>query len=132
MEFDSFHASPRAYHAAVRLPDGRVLVAGGANNIAGKTSSSEIYNPSTALWTLTGSMNVARTSFALVKLDDGRVLAVGGFDTQGRFLTSCEVYDPTADSWTLIGSLHTARAALNIQIQVVKLTECRVLVVGGL
>ena len=125
-------ASPRAYHAAVRLPDGRVLVAGGANNIAGKTSSSEIYNPSTALWTLTGSMNVARTSFALVKLDDGRVLAVGGFDTQGRFLTSCEVYDPTADSWTLTGSLHTARAALNIQSQVVKLTDGRVLIEGGL
>src|SRR5438552_16869318 len=60
-------ASPQAYHAAVRLPDGRVLVAAGASNIAGKSSSSEIYNPSTALWTLYGSMNLARMRFSLFK-----------------------------------------------------------------
>jgi len=125
-------ASPRAYHAAARLSDGRVLVAGGANNIGGKASSSEIYNPSSTLWTLTGSMNVARTSFAFVELDDGSVLAVGGFDIQGRFLTSCEIYDPTTGSWTLTGSLHTGRAALNIGSQIVKLTDGRILIEGGI
>src|SRR5438876_11557200 len=77
-------------------------------------------------------MNVTRTCFALIKLDDGILLAVSGFDTQGRFLMSCEVYDPTADSWTLTGSLHTGRAALNIQSQVVKLTDGRVLIEGGI
>src|SRR5437667_10899241 len=41
-------------------------------------SSCEIYDPATASWTLTGSLNVARSYPTLVKLANGHVLSMCG------------------------------------------------------
>ena len=128
-------ATARGYHSAIRLPDGTVLVAGGATLIGGfavTISSSEIYDPATGSWTSTASMNVARSSFALVLLNNGKVMAIGGFDAQGRFVVACELYDPTTSTWSYTGALNTGRASLTFRSQVVKLTDGRVLVEGGI
>ena len=68
--------TPRTYHAAVRLLDGRVLVAGGNTALVGgnQLSSAEIYDPATGLWTATGSMAAARDVFSLTLLPNGKVL----------------------------------------------------------
>ena len=66
-------------HLAVRLADGRVLVAGGARY----SSGAELYNPAANTWTATGRMNVGRISFAGTLLRDGRVLVVGGLAADG-------------------------------------------------
>jgi hypothetical protein len=72
--------SARSNHGAVRLADGRVLVAGGYqktstdNNVF--LASAELYDPTTGTWTATSPMNHFRLSFPLTRLPDGNVLAV--------------------------------------------------------
>jgi len=46
--------TPRYFHTATLLPDGKVLVAGGWNLL----DSAELYDPATGRWNPTGSMNV--------------------------------------------------------------------------
>ena len=92
---------PRGLHVAVRLRDGRVLVAGGAS-----TASAELYDPATNRWTPTGSMSVDRHSSTATLLRDGRVLVVGGHSGNGTGVqASAELYDPASGRWTPTGRL---------------------------
>src|SRR5262249_26180601 len=79
-----------AGHTAVMLADGRVLVVGGRDpSLPGPDSnlrSAEIYDPTTQVWTPTGSLTHAQSTGAATLLLDGRVLVVGGGAT--------EVFDP--------------------------------------
>ena len=50
----------RAFHVAVKLANGNVLVAGGRNTTTNYINTSEIYNPSTGTFTATGNMNANR------------------------------------------------------------------------
>ncbi len=67
----------RHRHAAVRLPDGRVLIAGGATDV-GAVSSTEIWDPLTGRLSVGPSMTMPRAAFSMIVLADGRVLAIGG------------------------------------------------------
>lgn len=60
--------------AAVKLPDGVVLVTGGASkddNANGAVPVAEIYDPSADTWTVTGSMNEMRIHHTLTLLPSG-------------------------------------------------------------
>src|SRR5437773_6222848 len=48
-------ANARERHTATLLPDGRVLVAGGADDFI-SLASAEVYDRATEVWTATGSM----------------------------------------------------------------------------
>ncbi|CAF4158816.1 unnamed protein product, partial [Adineta steineri] len=50
----------RQEHTASVLSNGKVLVTGGFNHNIGFLNSAELYDPSTGIWTTTGSMTNAR------------------------------------------------------------------------
>jgi hypothetical protein len=123
----------RQFHTATRLADGRVLIAGGANEDAYLTflATAEIFDPATGDFTPTGSMKDARENHTATLLPDGRVLVAGG-DRPGRgvvqpYLAGAEIYDPATGEWTATGSLLTARASATATL----LGDGRVLVAGG-
>lgn len=64
-------------HTATLLPDGTVLIAGGATG-NGATYTAEIYNPATKSFTPTGSLAESRSGHTATALADGRVLLLGG------------------------------------------------------
>jgi len=120
--------TPRGWHTATRLADGRVLIAGGENKRTDLTSA-EIYNPKTGKFTKTGSLTVGRVYHAAVRLSDGRVLVTGGGNdySGGKFLTSAELYDPKTGTWTETGSMADQRNLMTSTL----LADGRVLVAGG-
>jgi hypothetical protein len=119
-------ATVRTSHAAVRLADGRVLLAGGSDG-ENSLASAEIYDPVKRTFRPAGAMRTARVPGGAVLLRDGRVLFAGGSGNGGQVLASAEIYDPPSNAFQPAGELATARhkhaAAL--------LPDGRVLIAGG-
>jgi hypothetical protein len=107
----------RGRHTATLLNNGLVLMAGGGNSCVYDSldpiDSAELYNPATASFTLTGSLNSARESHTATLLNNGLVLMVGGYGftnfPEFSAIASAELYDPATGAFTLTGSLNTAR-----------------------
>ena len=115
---------PRHAHVAVRLPNGKVLVAGGHNG-ATNWNTAELYDPDTGIWSATGSLTTARAFATATLLPNGKVLVAGG--GTGDFLNSAELYDPGNGSWTTTGALSVARGFHTAT----SLVDGRVLVAAG-
>ena len=116
--------NPRHSHAAVLLPDGKVLVAGGHYPGDSPTDSAELYDPDTGSWTAIANMQVKREAIEGFLQPDGKVLVVGGSargDPQ-----SAEVYDPATDTWTATGGI--SRPGILVNASATLLSDGRVLV----
>lgn len=100
------------------LSNGQVLIAGGS--AIGPTGRpfdptvcppgcttynlAELYDPSSGVWTATGSMSTPRSKHTASVLPDGRVLVAGGDSccppiVQSNPANLVEVYDPPAGAW---------------------------------
>ncbi len=106
----------RSHFAAVRLVDGRVLVAGGTAGthehgstctgapdcgpLGDTLASTEIYDPATGTFTGAGPLAEARALFTMERLGDGRVLAIAGMNDYRDGFASTEVFDPTTGEWS--------------------------------
>ena len=91
-------STARQNPSATLLSNGRVLVAGGTMYHRPQyvtLASAEIYDAVTGLWTLTGSMNVARNEqTAVLLLPGGQAMVIGGYGSGATVLASTELYTP--------------------------------------
>jgi len=117
---------------AVRLLDGRVLVAGGdSSEDVPRFTSAEIFDPHTGQWTATGDMTAGRSEaeYAGVLLRDGRVLIPGGHTAFETPVATADLYNPKTGTWSPAGSMSVPRAGHSA---IVLNSNRGVLVMGGL
>lgn len=95
--------TPRYDFSATLLSDGRVLVAGGANNTSSWLTSAEIYDPHTGRWSPTGALHAGRSQHTSTLLPTGQVLIVGGWE--GSASADMETYNPASGAWTVVHTL---------------------------
>lgn len=132
--YDPPMATTRYGHTVTLLQDGRMMAIGGDVGVEGTelTTTCELRNPDTGVWTFSAPMHEARLYHSATLLDDGRVLVAGGYIlvSEGVIAPSAtsEVYDPVEDEWTVVGSMSTIR----YQHGAAKLLDGKVLVAGGL
>lgn len=118
-------AEARTGAASAALPDGRVLVSGGAG-ASGALASAELFNPDGS-FSPAAPMLAARSGHTAVALKDGRVLVAGGVDAAESPTSSAEIYDPSAGSWSPAGAMLLPRSGHTATL----LDDGRVLIAGG-
>jgi hypothetical protein len=103
----------RQNQTSTLLGNGKVLVVGGQGGAGGGTplASSELYDPATGTFSVSGPMSLERFFQTATRLGDGTVLVAGGLWTpvDTDILDSAEVYDPTAGTFAATGAMVTAR-----------------------
>ena len=128
-------------HSASLLSNGMVLVAGGCCTTASVSgisepveealTSSELWNPATGTWTLTGTMVNMHAFHTANLLTNGNVLVEGGISLNlpagPEVVGGSEFYNPATATWTAVGTLNTARYYATSGL----LTGDAVLVAGG-
>jgi hypothetical protein len=123
-------ATPRRLHTLIRLPNGKVLAAGGLNGNTGQRSA-ELYDPEKREWKPTGDMGTARWGHSAALLRDGTVLVSGGNAIRSgggtTALRSAERFDPEQGEWHTAAAMTDARTAHTA----LPLAGGVILVVGG-
>ena len=118
-------ATERRGHTATRLADGRVLIAGG-ESASGALNETEIYDPTSATFSVSGNMSTARVDHSATLLADGRVLIAGGRNGAGSIPTT-ELFDPTTGTFSSGPVMSVARAGHSATL----FADGRILIVGG-
>lgn len=118
----------RFFHAAARLDDGTVLVAGGCatSDCATTLASAAVFHPHTAMFEAVGSLAEPRAGIAAAPLPGGRVLVAGGCTLAGC-TSRAEAYDPVARTFVPLAAMRVARGRATVS----PLPDGRVLIAGG-
>lgn len=130
----------RTNHAAVLLPNGKVLVIGGITpeSQGGPfLASAELFDPTAnggrGGWSEAGGLHEGRAEHTATLLPNGKVLVVGG-RTLGKEVIgtqSCELFDPTANrgkgEWLTTAPLKKSRYGHTTTL----LPDGKVIIVGG-
>ncbi len=122
----------RQYHTATRLPDGKVLVAGGyGSGGVGWLIDCQLFDPQKGEFVETGRLATRRDAHTATLLPNGKVLIAGGEEVnEGGFsvlLASAELYDPATGLFSHTGSLVTGRELHSATL----LRDGKVLIAGG-
>lgn len=101
---------PLGMHAAVRLPDGKVLITGGVKTGALPSpalNTAYLFDPVTRLFTaLPAKLRTTRNNHTATLLANGLVLIAGGQvdSNNGDGNDSAELYDPATQTFTLLAN----------------------------
>lgn len=118
----------RAGHKATLLTTGKVIIVGGYfGSDATGLSDTELFDPETGTWSVTGNTLGGRSGHTATLLADGKVLAAAGEGVGDVATNSTELYDPATGKWSATGNLITARLNHTATL----LPDGRVLIVGG-
>ena len=112
-------------HTATLLPNGKVLLAGGASEDFGTFSIAELYDPLADTFTTTANMSMARAGHTATLLPDGTVLVAGGQFIDG--LNSADLYNPATGTFSATDDMTTGRFWQAATL----LPDARVLMSGG-
>lgn len=114
---------PTSPGGAVLLNNGKVLVVGAYSHDGTQLilhKSAELFDPSTGVFSYTGSMNnISGGNFAATLLQSGKVLATGS--------SYAEVYDPSTGTFSLTGNPIYYRTIHTVTL----LSNGKVLITGG-
>ena len=92
---------PRSFHAAIALPDGRVLIVGGFDFRTGVgNDTTELYDPVTNRFTAGANTNVMHYDPGATRLADGRIL----FSELFGETDALEIYNPATGTFQVGGS----------------------------
>lgn len=91
----------RSFHTATLLQSGKVLVVGGegSGSPPSKLDTAELFDPAAGTWSVTGSLNAAKSHHSATLLPTGKVLVVGQAASRSAM---AELYDPATGTWTVI------------------------------
>lgn len=121
--------APRAAHSATRLPDGRVLLAGGCSADGceeGIAGDAILFDPASGRFLPAGELLQARVGHRAIALADGSVLLLGGW-TQDGPTDLVERYTPASGRFEPHGRLLQARDGFSAT----QLADGGILVAGG-
>jgi len=110
--------SGRENFGSVKLNDGRVLFAGGADDNGNPIKRADIYDPATNKLHATGAMVVPRCGPTATILPNGSVLIAGGATCSDSDalapVRALEIYDPASGTFRAAGDLSVPRFNLNV------------------
>lgn len=97
----------RRDHAALRLPDGRVLLAGGLRTLGGEPlASAELFDPAQGrVLAVGGELQQPRAHASALLLDDGRALIALGRQGDRSAATTVERFDPERERFAEVAEL---------------------------
>jgi GH25 family lysozyme M1 (1,4-beta-N-acetylmuramidase) len=118
---------PRYVHTATLLPNGEVLIAGGAN-FTNYLASAELYNPTNGTWSVvTNMMSSGRGYATATLLPNGTVLVAEGY---ANFGAAGDIFDPTTATFSQSGVGWPS--AERWQHTATLLPNAKVLIAGGI
>jgi hypothetical protein len=118
------------HDGAVRLQNGKVLTAGGADGASAALTRTALFDPAAGTWAAAAPLSAARRLHTATPLEDGRVLVAGGTSGSSPLspgLSTAEVYDPADGTWESVASMGEPRWGHSA----VLLADHTVLVSGG-
>jgi len=122
--------APRCGPIATLLPDGTVLIAGGAtcSDEPAPMKSLEIFDAKTATFHTAGELTVPRFDLSETLLQNGKVLIAQGYDAAHTAVARTELYNPATSAVEYGGSMVTPRCFASQT----KLADGVVLFAGGI
>jgi hypothetical protein len=133
-------AVERTLHQTVRLPDGRLLLIGGADSVGVVTRSCELFDPATGTLSPAGDLGSPRVGHQATLLGNGKVLVTGGLSTYVNPSTNfvaimnsaqdtAELFDPATLAWTSVPGTMAHKRSGHAQV---RLPDGRVLIAAGI
>jgi hypothetical protein len=116
----------RYSHTMNLLRNGKILISGGYNATDRELNSSEIFDPTTITYSLSGVLNSKRYNHSATLLSDGRILIIGGLNGS-TILSNSEIFNPNTNSFVSSGSTSVGR----IYHTATLLQNGKVLIAGG-